>query len=106
MKLEVIDADNKSAIKSISPEDPSNESNFLATYRFPEANVQKIEFKLRTYEGKIGDIRVHIITAPYPLNCKVVIVPIKPLSLHVRTNELPDPGRLNNKFDTFQMAFK
>ncbi|KAL4450486.1 hypothetical protein ABPG74_019384 [Tetrahymena malaccensis] len=89
LKLEIIDVDSKGAIKSISPEDPSNESLFLATYRMPEQNIQKIEFKLRTYEGKSGDIKVHIITSPYPMNCQVLNVPIKPLSLHVRTNEIP-----------------
>lgn len=93
MKLEVIEVDTKIAIKSISPEDPNNQNLFLVTYRIPDSNIQKIEFKLRTYEGKIGEIKVHIIPTPCPMNCQVITVPIKPLSLHIRTNAEPAKGK-------------
>lgn len=35
-------------------------------------------------EGKKGDLQVFVIPYNYPMNCQIIKIPIKPLSLHFK----------------------
>jgi len=54
-----------------------------------EHNAQtRVELKIRTNEGQMGHLLVYVFPQSATKNktCQVVDIPIKPLSLHERTN--------------------
>ncbi|EGR31208.1 hypothetical protein IMG5_115940, partial [Ichthyophthirius multifiliis] len=87
LKIEIVEFNNKISVKGSSPDDNINGNYFLETYRVIEQSINKLEFKLRTYEGKQGEIKVFVIPYNYSNNAQILVVPIKPLSMHVRSNQ-------------------
>jgi hypothetical protein len=80
--------DNSVAILSHTEEDKENNNVLLATYRIIQNNVNKFEIRLRTIEGKSGNIYCYVIPNAIPKTCQVITIPIKPLSLHEKFSEV------------------
>ncbi len=54
-----------------------------------------MEMKLRTVEGRFGDIDAIVTGRSVPKQAQIVTIPIKPLSLHYRTHTFEEPPAVN-----------
>lgn len=79
----------------------------LATYRCPSGeSTSRIEIRARTLEGQHGNMKVVVIPKMTPCSAQVVMVTVKPLSLHhlVHSDELEENKRPFNSI-TFTGGF-
>eukprot|EP00297_Palpitomonas_bilix_P004133 CAMPEP_0113915080 /NCGR_PEP_ID=MMETSP0780_2-20120614/30956_1 /TAXON_ID=652834 /ORGANISM="Palpitomonas bilix" /LENGTH=744 /DNA_ID=CAMNT_0000913455 /DNA_START=35 /DNA_END=2269 /DNA_ORIENTATION=+ /assembly_acc=CAM_ASM_000599 len=89
VQLNLLDVDDNLAIVCKSDVDARQDktSKVLATYRCQDS-VNRIQVKLRTFEGKQGNIKVYVIPRASPKTSQLLVFPIKPLSLHERVYNL------------------
>ncbi|GAB5369764.1 hypothetical protein AAMO2058_001433800 [Amorphochlora amoebiformis] len=77
----LMDNENSDAILTISPTNQSQGNAVLATYKC-ENSSKRVLIKLRTIEGRFGNISVYVIPKANPKTSQRIQIPIKPLSLH------------------------
>lgn len=61
----------------------------LAAYRC-QINTNRLEIKIRTIEGQYGKLQAYVTPMVQPKCCQLRQFDIKPLSLHIRCNNLDD----------------
>ncbi|XP_053685731.1 Bardet-Biedl syndrome 7 protein homolog [Sabethes cyaneus] len=87
--INLIDVEKNSAVVSFSECDKMSGNSLLASYRC-QANTNRVDLKFRTVEGQSGTLQVYITPNLQPKCCQLKRYPIKPLSLHMITYNLPD----------------
>jgi Bardet-Biedl syndrome 7 protein len=87
--VDLIDVDSNVAIvsKTTVSEPKPGGSRLLATYRCQET-ARQMKIKVRAPEGTYGDITAFVIPNQQPKTCQAVTFSIRPLSLHVRAQDL------------------
>jgi len=79
--VELVEADSNVAIVSRTPVDTG--VGLLATYRCQEV-TNRLELRVRTSEGRYGNLQVFVWPRIQPKTCRAASYAIKPLSLHTR----------------------
>jgi len=83
------------AVPSLSPPDPENNCQFLATLRIQDP-ISRLEIKLRITEGQVGTLIAYVIPRIAPKTAQSVSFPVKPLALHERVPKI-EPDRPYNE---------
>ncbi|XP_028967281.1 Bardet-Biedl syndrome 7 protein [Galendromus occidentalis] len=84
--MDVLDSDKNTSVVSFSPCTPESGNFLLATMRC-QADTTRIELKVRSIEGQPGTLRVYAAPRLQPKCAQLLKYPVKPLSLHRRTNK-------------------
>uniref|UniRef100_A0A915M9M8 Bardet-Biedl syndrome 7 protein n=2 Tax=Meloidogyne javanica TaxID=6303 RepID=A0A915M9M8_MELJA len=94
VKVDLLDVERNSAVISVT--EPENESGnaLLAVYRC-QADITRMEMRIRSIEGQFGTLRLYIVPRLVPLTCKVCSYPIKPLALHERIHYFDEHRPMN-----------
>ncbi|KRZ03892.1 Bardet-Biedl syndrome 7 -like protein [Trichinella zimbabwensis] len=82
--VSLLDIEKNSAVVSVTPTERNSKDALLITYRC-QANMVRFEVKIRTIEGKYGNLELYISPRMNPGVCQICNYLIKPLSLHRRT---------------------
>lgn len=69
--------------------DKLSKNALLATLRVSQPGLTRIEVKLRTSEGQLGNLQVFVVAAGRPVT-QTLEVELKPLNLHQRVNKIED----------------
>ncbi|KRY20690.1 Bardet-Biedl syndrome 7 protein [Trichinella patagoniensis] len=101
--VSLLDIEKNSAVVSITPTERNSKDALLITYRC-QANMVRFEVKIRTIEGKYGNLELYISPRMNPGVCQICNYLIKPLSLHRRTQTFDDNRpqnclRISGNFD-------
>lgn len=95
VRIELLNTEGSNAVVQRCTDDPANKNNFLATFKCVD-DANRLEFKvisllnvqIRTTEGQKGELMIYVIPKAPSKFCKVLNIPIKPLSLHERVTEV------------------
>ncbi|OUC44452.1 hypothetical protein D917_09094 [Trichinella nativa] len=101
--VSLLDIEKNSAVVSVTPTERNSKDALLITYRC-QANMVRFEVKIRTIEGKYGNLELYISPRMNPGVCQICNYLIKPLSLHRRTQTFDDNRpqnclRISGNFD-------
>ncbi|XP_056636880.1 Bardet-Biedl syndrome 7 protein homolog [Diorhabda sublineata] len=86
-EIDLMDVDRNSAVVSHSISDKQDENYLLATYRC-QINTNRIDLKIRTFEGKKGILQIYVSPLVQPKCSRVIKYEIKALSLHSRLYQM------------------
>ncbi|CAK5078258.1 unnamed protein product [Meloidogyne enterolobii] len=87
VKVDLLDVERNSAVISSG-------NALLAVYRC-QADITRMEMRIRSIEGQFGTLRLYIVPRLVPLTCKVCSYPIKPLALHERIHYFDEHRPMN-----------
>ncbi|CAH1777872.1 unnamed protein product [Owenia fusiformis] len=93
--IDLLDVDKNSAVVSYSACNPEEGNFLLATYRC-QANMTRLELKIRSIEGQYGTVQAYVTPRLQPKTCQVRQYHIKPLSLHQRTHNFDENRHYNS----------
>ncbi|XP_011299492.1 Bardet-Biedl syndrome 7 protein homolog [Fopius arisanus] len=99
--VELLDESN-SAVASHSVCNPQDNNFVLATYRC-QANVNRVETRMRTIEGQSGVLQVYVTTQIQPKACRRIRIPVYALSLHARLHDDEGPQGCGGPFNELRL---
>ncbi|KAF7632394.1 hypothetical protein Mgra_00008176 [Meloidogyne graminicola] len=94
VKVDLLDVERNSAVISITEPENGSGNALLAVYRC-QADITRMEMRIRSIEGQFGTLRLYIVPRLVPLTCKVRSYSIKPLALHERVHYFDEHRPMN-----------
>ncbi|XP_071442131.1 BBSome complex member BBS7-like isoform X2 [Hetaerina americana] len=92
--LDLQDIEKNSAVVSYSKCDSGSDNHLLASYRC-QVNARKLVVEVYTKEGGAGTLQAYVTPQLQPKCCRVLQFPIRPLSLHTRSQSIDYLRSLN-----------
>ncbi|KAL3081289.1 hypothetical protein niasHT_039766 [Heterodera trifolii] len=94
VKVDLLDVERNSAVTSKTEPELGSGNALLAVYRC-QADITRMEMRIRSIEGQFGTLRLYIVPRLNPLTCKMRSYPIKPLALHERVHQFDESRPMN-----------
>ncbi|KAI6189534.1 hypothetical protein M3Y97_00018900 [Aphelenchoides bicaudatus] len=94
VNVELMDVEKNSAVISLTPPDSQSENQLLAVYRC-QADITRMEMRIRSIEGQFGTLRAYIVPRLQMKTCQVRMYSIKPLALHERVHHFDTTRPVN-----------